>query len=339
MRYVLWWIGVLCLGAVSWFGCSDNGSSSDAIRWAASVAVTSEEQPEQPGMHFGFRIAISNSVNSDVQWLTDGEQDDYKPAYSPDGSQIAFFRVVDYVAVPAVTWKTTLSVMNADGSDVRALTSGDYNDTTPYWTRDGSNQIIFCRWGPGQRVYVTSPDATPGDERLVSDPMFGDRPWSSLQDGRILVTRELPLPTAPFLLTPNVGGEPVYQEISYPFEDTYLHHMTISPSETKVAYMKVSDITLEAILAQDVHLPAIIAYADFDAENLRIENEVEITEFDDSTVDWYPSWSPDEKHIIYAHWGATRVIRAYSLETGITEQISSRDDLDYRYPTVVGQTK
>jgi hypothetical protein len=176
-----------------------------------------------------FRIAVSSSADSDVQWLTDGEQDDYKPAYSPDGSQIAFFRVVDYVAVPAVTWKTTLSVMNADGSDVRALTSGDYNDTTPYWTRDGSNQIIFCRWGPGQQLYVTSPDATPGDERLVSDPMFGDRPWSSLQDGRILVTRELPLPTAPFLLTPNVGGEPVYQEISYPFEDTYLHHMTISP--------------------------------------------------------------------------------------------------------------
>jgi hypothetical protein len=33
------------------------------------------------------------------------------------------------------------------------------------------------------------------------------------------------------------------------------------------------------------------------------------------------------------------LVRHYDLETGITEQISSHDELDYRYPTVVGQAK
>jgi Tol biopolymer transport system component len=318
-------------------GCTDDGGSgsNDSIDWASSLAVTAEEKPEPPEMHFGFRIATSNSASSNIEWLTDGERDDYKPAYSPDGSKITFFRVFDYGAGFQGSWKSKLCVMNADGSDVRELTAGEYLDATPYWTRDGTNRIVFHRLYQGHKIYITSPDANVDDEQLISDPDFWDRPWSSLADGRILVSREAPY-LAHFLLTPNVGGTPIYEEISYPIPDTNLNHMTISPSETKVAYMKVADTTPGDLLSQEHFWDTVIAYADFDADNLRIENEVEVTEYDDTSVDWYPSWSPDEKYIVYAHSG---VIRAYSLETGITEQISSRDDLDYRYPTVVGQTK
>jgi hypothetical protein len=335
MRYVFLPNGLLCLGVFASSACNDGESGSDTIEWASSVAVRSEEKPEQPGMHFGFRIAVNNSESSDIEWLTNGERDDYKPAYSPDGSKITFFRVFDYGTGFLANWKSKLCVMNADGSDVRELTAGEYLDATPYWTRDGTNRIVFHRLDQGHKIYITSPDASVGDEQLISDPDFWDRPWSSLADGRILVSRELPY-LAHFLLTPNEGGTPIYEEISYPIPDTNLNHMTISPSETKVAYMKVADTTPGDLFSEKHFWDAVIAYADFDADNLRIENEVEITEHDDTSIDWYPSWSPDEKYIVYAHSG---VIRAYSLETGITEQISSHDDLDYRYPTVVGQTK
>jgi hypothetical protein len=225
--------------------------------------------------------------------------------------------------------------MSADGFDVRELTDSGALDHLPYWTRDGANQITFNRWNGAvdNRVYRTSPDANPGDEQLISDPAFIENGYSSLRDGRVLVRREFPLKY--FLLTPNVGGTPFYEEISYPIEGAYLHKMTISPSETKVAYMKIDPENLDPV-RYDVYFPAVIAYADFDADNLRIENEVEITEYDDSTVDWYPSWNADETHILYTHSGT---IRAYSFETGLTTQISSHDELDYRYPAVVGVAK
>jgi hypothetical protein len=60
----------------------------DTIEWAASIAVTSQEEPFE---HFGFRIGVSSSESSNIEWLTDGALDDYKPVYSPDGSQITFF--------------------------------------------------------------------------------------------------------------------------------------------------------------------------------------------------------------------------------------------------------
>jgi hypothetical protein len=332
MRYVFSPVGLLCLGAVVLSACGGSDSSSNTIEWASSAAVKSEERPNEL---FGFRIGINDSASSEIQWLTDGELDDYKPAFSPDGSQIAFFRVFDYRGGAVYEWRSKLVVMSADGSDVHELTDSGALDHLPYWTRDGSNQITFNRWSGivNNRIYRTSPDANPGDEQLISDPAFLELGYSSLRDGRVLVEREYPI--SYFLLTPHVGGTPVYEELSYPFAGAYLHRMTISPSETKVAYMKIDPMNLDPV-HQDIYNPSVIAYADFDAANLRIENEVEITEYDYSTIDWYPSWDADEKHILYAHSG---VIRAYDLETGITEQISSHDELDYRYPTGIGQTK
>jgi hypothetical protein len=344
MRYALSSICVLYL--TLWVGCGSSSSSPNTIEWASSAAVASERQP---GKH-GFGIVISNSASSEIQWLTDNEFDDYKPNYSRDGSKITFFRVFDYGNGSVPTWKSKICVMNADGSGFRELTGGDFSDYVPYWTRDGSDQITFTRFALpfSQSVYRVSPDANAGDEQLLSDPQFFEHGYSSLKDGRMLVRRELPL--GYFLLTPNVGGTPTYEELSYPSENTYLHKMTISPSETKVAYMKVADITLEDVFLQQVYYPAVIAYADFDAANLRIENEVEISEYDESAFSWYPSWDPDEKLILWAEGHPcpelsespctpTGVIKAYSLETGVTTQISSHDELEYRYPIVVGQTK
>jgi len=256
-----------------------------------------------------------------------------------------FFRALEYGDGAVFNWKSQVFVMNADGSDVRQLTSGEYMDFNPMWTRDGSNQITFTRFGPSvanefasipesMGIYRTSPDADVGDEQLISDPDFFEMGYSSLKDGRMLVRREVNQEY--FLLTPNLGGTPVYQKISYPFEDTYLHKMTISHSETKVAYMKVEGYTGLDGLIKDSYAPAIMAYADFDAVDLRIENEVEITEYDPFIVSWYPSWDPDEQFIIYAHGN---VINAYFLQTGITTQISSNDALSYRYPNVVGSVK
>ena len=348
MRYVFRFWFALALSLALMAGCSDDGeSSTDSILWVASSALVSEEEPG----HVGFGITVSSSDGSEVQWLTDGELDDYKPAYSPDVSKIAFFRLLDLGRGEVVLWSPKFMVMRPDGSGVRELTDSGGLDHIPYWTRDGSGDIIFNRtYGAGQSIYRTSPDAQPGDEQLLSDPSYIEEGYSSLRDGRVIIRRDFPPKV--FLLTPGDSGSPRYEEVSYPFEGALLHRITLSPSETKIAYMKIAPENLdpEDYLHVYIYNPSVIAHADFDAENLRIGNEVEITQYDESTRDWYPAWSADEKLIVWTHGVScsvlgtepcepSGVVMAYSLETGVTTQISSRDDLEYRYPNVVGTVK
>ncbi|UCD84527.1 MAG: PD40 domain-containing protein [Deltaproteobacteria bacterium] len=323
-----------CL-ALGLAGCSssDNDPADNdpaVIEWIAS---------------FDLRIAESVSNSSEIHYLTDSDLDEYKPVYSPDGSKIAFFRALSYGDGNVINWNSQLFVMNSDGSDVKQLTSGDYMDFNPMWTRDGSDRITFTRFErnppnenvkipSGMKIFRTRPDSDVGEEELISDPMFFEMGYSSLKDGRILVRREI---TQEYLLlTPDGEGSPSYETLYYPFENTYLHKMTIAHSERRIAYMKVDDYGGIDGLTKDSYSPALIAYADFDPINLTFENEVEITEFDPSIVSWYPSWDPDEGYIIWAH---NNKINAYFLEDGTTTQISSNDDLEYRYPNVKGSVK
>ena len=73
------------------------------------------------------------------------------PAWSPDGSQIAFSRVDG-----SDQGDTDIFVMNVDGSDVRQLTESDAADTRPAWSPDGRSLLIVSNrksldGGPGRR--------------------------------------------------------------------------------------------------------------------------------------------------------------------------------------------
>jgi Tol biopolymer transport system component len=72
------------------------------------------------------------------------------PAWSPDGSQIAFSREVD-------DDNTDIFVMNLNGSDVRQVTESEASDTRPSWSPDGKNLLIVSNrksidGGPGKTL-------------------------------------------------------------------------------------------------------------------------------------------------------------------------------------------
>lgn len=69
---------------------------------------------------------------SDLVRLTDDDAYDFAPAWSPDGSRIAFMRSnrSDYA------WD--IYVMNSDGSDLRRLTDFPGYDGNPAWSPDGT---------------------------------------------------------------------------------------------------------------------------------------------------------------------------------------------------------
>jgi acylaminoacyl-peptidase len=62
------------------------------------------------------------------------------PQISPDGKRIVYVR--GFSDIMSDQRKSNLWIVNFDGTDHRPLTTGNYNDTSPRWSPDGS-QLIF----------------------------------------------------------------------------------------------------------------------------------------------------------------------------------------------------
>lgn len=98
----------------------------------------------------------SNTVN-----LTNNPGDDFDPAWSPDGSRMAFVsnRVNDSDSGQYIY------VMNADGSDVRQLTFENWSDW-PDWSHDG-NWITYTS---NDDIYVMKADGSGQSINLTNSP-------------------------------------------------------------------------------------------------------------------------------------------------------------------------
>ncbi len=276
-----------------------------------------------------INIPYSSSVNlgvsitepdGKVTKLTENKID-FKPSWSKEGDMITFFRSDRYFG-PFHVWKAAICVINADGSAFRQLTEGKYADFNPTWTRDGSKKVIFSRYarkGPRHcEVFITSPDAKPGDEQLISEPGFPYFEWamSALADGRIFVEKTTPEGTSSWLLRMKPGEKGTYQQLSRPTTKQW-HKLSISPDEKRVCYML--DNNDDPSSYEDV----VIAYADFDKQALTITNQVIITEDKRSYICEYPRWTPDGKHIVYdSNRSGKYQVYAYRLSDGVTARLT-----------------
>jgi TolB protein len=114
-----------------------------------------------------------------ISWLYKGVRDEpthgspgnqnYLPAWSPDGSRIAFTSNRD--------GNPEIYVMNRDGSGLRRMTNNPSIDVTPTWSPNG-NQIAWVSDRTGSpKIYIMNADGT-GQRMLISD--YCDRPtWST----------------------------------------------------------------------------------------------------------------------------------------------------------------
>jgi hypothetical protein len=113
----------------------------------------------------GYHLWTIRTDGSDLKQITDGVWHDYNACWLPDGG-IAFLssRSPQF----AYCWHAPVGVvyrMNADGTDIRKISSNYLNDFTPYALHDG--RIIYSRWEyvdkpaiPIQSLWTINPDGT-----------------------------------------------------------------------------------------------------------------------------------------------------------------------------------
>lgn len=275
-------------------------SSLNGCLAATMLCIASAAAADKPDGRWAvsseYSIAIV-SANGEVHAVTSSGAD-HKPSWSADGKRFTFFRAFRYGS-GFEKWRTKIGVVDVDGKGERLLTSGQYPDFNPTWMRDGSNRIVFNRYLGGStwknRVYLTTPDANPGQEVLISDPRYAFFEWANgtLKDGRIVVDRIDNIPTrTTYLLTPAPGGRPKYEKLKRPTGNAW-HKLSVSPSETKVTYMLDHDGWVHT------YEDAVIAWAELDVAERRIVNQRIVTERHTGYIDEHPRWSRDEKFILF----------------------------------------
>jgi TolB protein len=215
-----------------------------------------------------------------------------EPAWSPDGSTIAF--------ASKRSGNFDLYAMSADGSGTRRLTSTKEDDTQPTWSPDG-DRIAFARGAPS-RIFVMNADGSNAHRVTDEQAEEGEPAWSPDGHSIAYVRRE---PGSSIREVWLVGPDGSQRR-----RLTKLNGVAQAPAWSP-------DGRQIAFSANTTSNRFDIYTIGADGKGARL-----MTSRDDSIE---PAWSPDGKTIVFAEGGALVVI---DVANGDESRLTDPDDND-----------
>ena len=211
-------------------------------------------------------IYTMNLDGSEQRRLTDNPERDGYPAWSPDGSRIAFY------AYHGATW--SIHMMDADGGNRGRLTEvSGARHNAPAWSPDGTRIAFASDQGIRHEIWLMRPD---GSEQRKIDSVSGGGPaWSP--DGDQIAYHSTPLDQAEITVMNPDGSE----QLPLTDNDAQDWWPDWSPDGSQIAFMSDRDGDFE-IYVMDVHDST---------------KQKRLT-FNDGD-DWRPRWSPDGTRIAF----------------------------------------
>jgi Tol biopolymer transport system component len=281
---------------------------------------------------FNGEIHVTELGKPEGKPLTKGHMD-FKPSWSKTGDKLVFFRRLKDDPVTA-KWITAICIIGVDGTGFHQLTDGTHTDFNPTWTRDGLNTPVWNRKNPVNGSYSWfvmqgRVGGKPGEEVAITDKSYHTWAFSSLMDGRLLVSCKHPTQGwGYYLMTRKPGGTPLYERIDCELvKKGLLERVSVSPSEKKVCFEFMTGFKLKD--------PGHAIYiADFDVQKRAITNLKAIANPEEKPF-WYayPRWLDGEAAVVYqsSETGKNQLY-VYRLEDGSTKRVSANATADYRYP-------
>ena len=219
-----------------------------------------------------FRIQTSGSG---LEQITTGAKPATQPAFSPDGTRVAFTRL-----------GSGIFQANLDGSGLRRLTSGG-RDTYPVWSPDGK-RIAFVRPYRRQwRVYVMSASGA-GQRRLPQAPPTGRPSWTP--NGKSIF-----IPTAAAIAKIDARTGRVQRRYAAALDTSVSQGMSVSPDGQTFAFVARRPPTGPPDCGES-NCPAFALYvatASRPGRRRRIANDTGAA-----------GWAPDSKSVVFVARGA-----------------------------------